>query len=272
MASRVEVHGDIHFIGNDGDSIDGGALYVTSLGQLVLFRGANITFQNNTGVYVDHQLILRTQLTELLIIDIQLYYRIVRTHTCTAASFPSTSPQKKENEVFWGERRRRGLGMRLHLHVRISPHSLGAALVGDTLFVPSVVSRLAYNPLCFLLYEDYLLPPDEWENVSNALHVFFRCFHCTLTIYSHCTLYVFFRCIHCTLTIYSHCTLYVLPLYSPHSHCVYSHCIVTGSCFPSCLFSMEQCLTCGERDVWGERLVGRETCGDFIDLFLRLQH
>ena len=169
----------------------------------------------------------------MMIID--NYYRIVRTHTCTdtctAASFPSTSPQKKRNGVFWGERRRRGLGMRLHLHVRISPHSLGAALVGDTLFVPSVVSRLAYNPLCFLLYEDNLLPPDEWENVSNALHVFFRCFHCTLTIIIYIYIYSHFRCIHCTLT-----------------HCVY--CIVTGSCFPSCNGEHSQCLTCGERDLW----------------------
>ena len=37
--------------------------------------------------------------------------------------------------------------------------------MGDTLFVPPVVSRLAYNPLCLIRYIDNELPPDEWENV-----------------------------------------------------------------------------------------------------------
>ena len=44
-------------------------------------------------------------------------------------------------------------------------YSLGAAMVGDTLFVPSVVSRLIYNPLCMMRYENDRLAPDEWENV-----------------------------------------------------------------------------------------------------------
>ena len=48
-------------------------------------------------------------------------------------------------------------------------HSLGAAVVGDTLFVPSVVSRLIYNPLCMIRYENDRLPPDEWENVNLVL-------------------------------------------------------------------------------------------------------
>lgn len=50
MASKVEVHGGIHFIENDGVGIDGGGLYLTSLGQLVLSPGANITFDRNTGM------------------------------------------------------------------------------------------------------------------------------------------------------------------------------------------------------------------------------
>jgi hypothetical protein len=93
LASEVKVHGDIEFIENNGAGLDGGAMYLTSLGQLVLFAGASITFDRNMGV-------------------------------------------------------------------------LGAAVVGDTIFVPSVVFRLIYNPLCMIRYENDRLPPDEWENVS----------------------------------------------------------------------------------------------------------
>ena len=50
LASEVEVHGDIQFIENNGAGIDGGAMYLTSLGQLVLFAGASITFDKNMGV------------------------------------------------------------------------------------------------------------------------------------------------------------------------------------------------------------------------------
>ena len=37
--------------------------------------------------------------------------------------------------------------------------------MGDTLFVPAVVSQLAFNPLCMMRYIDGSRPPDEWENV-----------------------------------------------------------------------------------------------------------
>ena len=57
------------------------------------------------------------------------------------------------------------------MHVFLTMYSLGAAMVGDTLFVPSVVSRLAYNPLCMLRYENDRLPPDEWENVRTDLYM-----------------------------------------------------------------------------------------------------
>lgn len=52
IGAHVEIRGGIHFFDNNGASIDGGAVYVTSLGQLELFRGANITFTRNTGMYV----------------------------------------------------------------------------------------------------------------------------------------------------------------------------------------------------------------------------
>ena len=41
----------------------------------------------------------------------------------------------------------------------------GAAVVSDTVLVPSVVSQSAYNPLCVFQYINDTLPPDEWENV-----------------------------------------------------------------------------------------------------------
>jgi len=40
----------MHFNNNDGAGIDGGAMYITSLGQLELLSGANITFTDNIGV------------------------------------------------------------------------------------------------------------------------------------------------------------------------------------------------------------------------------
>lgn len=50
LGAHIEIRGGMHFNNNDGAGIDGGAMYITSLGQLELFRGANITFTDNTGV------------------------------------------------------------------------------------------------------------------------------------------------------------------------------------------------------------------------------
>lgn len=43
----------MEFSNNSGIGVDEGALYVTSLGQLELFDGANITFDGNKGRYVN---------------------------------------------------------------------------------------------------------------------------------------------------------------------------------------------------------------------------
>ncbi len=52
--------------------------------------------------------------------------------------------------------------------------SLGAALVVDThTGVPDVQSKLAYNPLCVLLYEDPSRQPDHWENVSTLVELLY---------------------------------------------------------------------------------------------------
>ena len=56
--------------------------------------------------------------------------------------------------------------------IHVTMYSLGAAMVGDTLFVPSVISRLTYNPLCMMRYENDRLPPDGWENVRTDLEFF----------------------------------------------------------------------------------------------------
>lgn len=47
---------------------------------------------------------------------------------------------------------------------------MGAAIVVENHnhHVPYVYSRLHFNPLCFLQYEDKLLPPEKWENVSRG--------------------------------------------------------------------------------------------------------
>ena len=50
VASRVNVNGSIEFVENNGAGIDGGALYLTSLSQVVLSPGANLTFEGNMGV------------------------------------------------------------------------------------------------------------------------------------------------------------------------------------------------------------------------------
>ena len=48
---------------------------------------------------------------------------------------------------------------------------MGAAIVVDSRYVPDVYSRLEFNPLCFLLYEDPSQSPEQWENVNiNTMH------------------------------------------------------------------------------------------------------
>ena len=50
LGSRIEVHGSMEFIDNDGSGVGGGALYLESTSFLKLFQGANLTFVGNTGV------------------------------------------------------------------------------------------------------------------------------------------------------------------------------------------------------------------------------
>ena len=57
IGSRVIVHGNLVFQNNsdEGGSLDGGALYVTSQGQVELTAGAQISFIDNTGMCVRPQ-------------------------------------------------------------------------------------------------------------------------------------------------------------------------------------------------------------------------
>jgi len=50
MGALVKVSGGMHFVSNDGVGINGGAMYLASLGQLFLSQGANFTFEGNEGV------------------------------------------------------------------------------------------------------------------------------------------------------------------------------------------------------------------------------
>ena len=46
------VNGTIEFRDNSAVQLDGGALYVTSFGQVQMFRGSHLNFTNNRGKYV----------------------------------------------------------------------------------------------------------------------------------------------------------------------------------------------------------------------------
>ena len=50
IGALVKVSGGMHFVANDGGGINGGAMYLASLGQLLLSQGANFTFEGNSGM------------------------------------------------------------------------------------------------------------------------------------------------------------------------------------------------------------------------------
>lgn len=45
-------------------------------------------------------------------------------------------------------------------------YSYGASIVAETQKIPDMFQRLLNNPLCFLLYEDKGVAPNEWNEVS----------------------------------------------------------------------------------------------------------
>lgn len=53
VGTRVRLYGSLVFSGNsNAGSLDGGALYITSLGQLELTEAASLYFVNNSGTLV----------------------------------------------------------------------------------------------------------------------------------------------------------------------------------------------------------------------------
>ena len=46
--------------------------------------------------------------------------------------------------------------------------SVGAAISVESQDVPDELSKLLYNPLCFLRYENATIPPDSWEDVREV--------------------------------------------------------------------------------------------------------
>ena len=43
--------------------------------------------------------------------------------------------------------------------------SLGAALISQRQGLLRAFTQLLYNPLCFLIYEDIRVPPNQWKDV-----------------------------------------------------------------------------------------------------------
>ena len=52
LASTVNFYGHVEFINNNVQKFDGGALYMTSFSQMILYDTADLNFINNTGRYV----------------------------------------------------------------------------------------------------------------------------------------------------------------------------------------------------------------------------
>ena len=51
IGATLTLNGTIDFIGNNADISDGGAIYVTSQGQLILTDGTTMNFDGNHGRY-----------------------------------------------------------------------------------------------------------------------------------------------------------------------------------------------------------------------------
>ena len=52
IGSKLSFYGNISFIHNNAEGIDGGAIYMLTFSQMILNAGAHLKFINNTGGYV----------------------------------------------------------------------------------------------------------------------------------------------------------------------------------------------------------------------------
>ena len=49
VGSQIAVEGNLSFIGNNAESFEGGALYLSAFGQVKLYRNSHISFVDNIG-------------------------------------------------------------------------------------------------------------------------------------------------------------------------------------------------------------------------------
>ena len=49
IGSKLNFHGNITFINNDAEGIDGGAIYMLTFSQMILNAGTHLKFISNTG-------------------------------------------------------------------------------------------------------------------------------------------------------------------------------------------------------------------------------
>ena len=47
--SLAGVRGELSFIGNNAENVEGGALYISAFGQVKLYQNSHLNFINNTG-------------------------------------------------------------------------------------------------------------------------------------------------------------------------------------------------------------------------------
>ena len=49
VGAQIAVKGKVSFVGNNAESYEGGALYLSAFGQVELYRGSHIDFVENRG-------------------------------------------------------------------------------------------------------------------------------------------------------------------------------------------------------------------------------
>ena len=52
IGSKLGFYGNVTFINNNAEGVDGGAIYMVTFSQMILNSGAHLKFINNTGGYV----------------------------------------------------------------------------------------------------------------------------------------------------------------------------------------------------------------------------
>ena len=56
IGSKLTFDGNASFINNNAEGFDGGAIYMLTFSQMILYPGAHLRFANNTGGYDKHDI------------------------------------------------------------------------------------------------------------------------------------------------------------------------------------------------------------------------